>query len=204
MIGITRRAACATALALVLAGSTLAQAQAPARVRGTIEKVDGQTLSIKSREGDTLTVKLAANAPVSAVVPAKLSDIKAGTFVGIAAMSDGKGGWRALEVLVFPEAMRGTGEGDRPWDLLPESTMTNATVSETVVKADGHTLTLKFKEGEKTFTVSADTPIVAFAPGEKSELKPGAKVFIAAATKQADGSLEAARIAVGRGIDPPM
>ena len=143
-------------------------------------------------------------APVSAVVKASLSDIKSGSFVGIAALADGKGGWRALEVLIFPEAMRGTGEGDRPWDLVPESTMTNATVTDVVSKADAHSLTLKYKEGEKTFTIAPDTVIVTFAPGDKSELKAGAKIFIAAAMKQADGSFEAARIAVGRGIDPPM
>jgi hypothetical protein len=192
------------ALGLVLIFAVSASAQAPTRVRGTIEKVDGATLSIKSREGQDLVLNLAPNASVSAVIKASLSDIKANTFVGIAAVSDGKGGWRALEVLIFPEAMRGTGEGDRPWDLVPESTMTNATVTDVATKVDAHTLTLKYKEGEKTFAVPPDTPIVTFAPGDKSDLKPGAKVFIVAATKQPDGTYQTARINVGRGIDPPM
>lgn len=197
------RAAGALGLAFVFAASA-AMAQAPTRIRGTIEKVDGSTLSIKSREGQDLTLNLAANASVSAVVKASLSDIKPNTFVGIAAVSDGKGGWRALEVLIFPEALRGTGEGDRPWDLVPESTMTNATVTDVATKVDAHSLTLKYKEGEKTFTVPADAPIVTFAPGDKADLKVGAKVFVVAAMKQPDGTFQTARINVGRGIDPPM
>jgi Domain of unknown function (DUF5666) len=203
MLKATWRAAGALGLAFVFAASA-AMAQAPTRIRGTIEKVDGSTLSIKSREGQDLTLNLAPNASVSAVIKASLSDIKPNTFVGIAAVSDGKGGWRALEVLVFPESLRGTGEGDRPWDLVPESTMTNATVTDVVTKVDAHTLTLKYKEGEKTFTVPADTPIVTFAPGDKADLKVGAKVFVIGAMKQPDGTYQAARINVGRGIDPPM
>ena len=203
MLKATWRAAGALGLAFVFAASA-AMAQAPTRIRGTIEKVDGSTLSIKSREGQDLTLNLAPNASVSAVIKASLSDIKANTFVGIAAVSDGKGGWRALEVLIFPEAMRGTGEGDRPWDLVPESTMTNATVTDVATKVDAHTLTLKYKEGEKTFTVPPETPIVTFAPGDKADLKVGAKVFVVAAMKQPDGTFQTARINVGRGIDPPM
>lgn len=202
MFRTARIAAGAIGLSLVLMVPALAQA--PVRIRGTIEKVDGQILSIKSREGQDLTVKLTPPAAVAAVVKASLADIKSGSFVGIAAVANGKGGWRALEVLIFPEAMRGTGEGDRAWDLVPESTMTNATVSDVVSKVDLHTLTLKYKEGEKTFDVVSDTAIVTFAPGEMSELKPGAKIFIGGAVKQADGSFETGRIAVGRGIDPPM
>lgn len=204
MFQTTRRAAGAIALAFILTGSAWAQAPTRVRIRGTIEKVDGQTLSIKSREGQDLTVKLTPTATVTAVVKAALPDIKSGSFVGIAALSDGKGGWRALEVLIFPEAMRGTGEGDGPWDLASESTMTNATVTEVVSKVDGHTLTLKFKDGEKTIVIPPEAPIVTFAPGEKSDLKVGAKVFVFAAMKQADGTFEAGRINVGRGIDPPM
>jgi len=202
MLKATRRAGGALGLALIFAVS--ASAQAPTRIRGTIEKVDGATLSIKSREGQDLVLNLAPNASVSAVIKASLSDIKANTFVGIAAVSDGKGGWRALEVLIFPDAMRGTGEGDRPWDLVPESTMTNATVTDVATKVDAHTLTLKYKEGEKTFAVPPDAPIVTFAPGDKADLKVGAKVFVVAAMKQPDGTYQTARINVGRGIDPPM
>jgi hypothetical protein len=198
----TRLAAGAIGLSLMLVVSATL-AQAPVRIRGTIEKVDGQTLAIKSRDGQDLTVKLAPNAMIVAIVKASLADIKQGSFVGITALP-GEGAWRAIEIHIFPEAMRGTGEGDRAWDLMPQSTMTNATVSDIVAKVQGHTLTLKFKEGEKTFAVTPETVIVTYVPGDKAELKPGAKVFIAAATKQPDGSLEAPRINVGRNVDPPM
>lgn len=202
MFSMTRLAAGAIGLSLMLVVSATL-AQAPVRIRGTIEKVDGQTLAIKSRDGQDLTVKLAPNAMIVAIVKASLADIKQGSFVGITALP-GEGAWRAIEIHIFPEAMRGTGEGDRAWDLMPQSTMTNATVSDIVAKVQGHTLTLKFKEGEKTFAVTPETVIVTYVPGDKAELKPGAKVFIAAATKQPDGSLEAPRINVGRNVDPPM
>jgi len=191
----------------LLAGTVLtltAFAQTPVRVRGTIEKVDGGTLTVKTREGATAVIKVPDNVGIAAVLKRTLSDIKANDFVGIAAMPQGSGPSRALEVLIFPEAMRGTGEGHRPWDLLPESTMTNATVAETVTKTDGQTLTLKYKDGEQTFVVPPDTPIVTFAPGEKSELKPGAAIFVSAATKTADGTLSTPRITVGRDVPPPM
>jgi len=174
------------------------------RVRGTIEKVDGGTLTVKTREGDTVTVKVSDNVGVAGVVKRALADIKPNDFVGIAAMPQAGKPSRALEVLIFPEAMRGAGEGHRGWDLMPESTMTNAAVAETVKQVDGQMLTLKYKEGQQTFTVAPETPIVSFAPGEKSELKPGAVIFIAGATKGDDGSLSAARVAVGRDVPPPM
>lgn len=202
MFRTTRLAAGAIGLSLMLVVSA-ALAQAPMRIRGTIEKVDGQTLGIKSRDGQDLTVKLTPTAMIVAIIKAPLADIKQGSFVGITALP-GEGAWRAVEVHIFPEAMRGTGEGDRAWDLMPQSTMTNATVSEIVTKVQGHRLTLKFKEGEKTFDISAQTVIITYVPGDKAELKPGAKIFIAAAVKQPDGSLEAARINVGRDVDPPM
>ncbi len=204
MIPMTRCAAGAIVLALTLTTSAWAQAPAAVRIRGAIQKIDGQTLSIKSREGQDMTVKLTPPATVTAIVKASLSDIKSGSFVGIAAVPDGKWGWRGLEVLIFPEVMRGTGEGDRPWDLVPESTMTNATVIDVVSKVEGHTLKLKYKDEEKTFVIPPETPIVTFSPGEASDLKVGAKVFVVGAVKQADGTFEASRINVGRGIDPPM
>ena len=191
-------------VALVIAASSYAQ-NAPVRVRGTIEKVDGNILSVKARDGSLLTVKLAANGVVVALVKASLSDIKPGGFVGVTALPETDGSWKAVEVHIFPEAMRGTGEGDRSWDLLPKSTMTNATVAESVSKVEGPTLTLKYKEGEKKIFIPADAAIVTYVPAEPSELKPGAKIFIAAAVKQADGTLEAPRINVGRdGLAPPM
>jgi hypothetical protein len=188
----------------VIVTASAAQAQAPVRVRGTIEKVDGQILMIKSREGAEVTVKLTDNAAVVAIVKASLADIKPGSFVGVTALPEGEGGWRAVEVHIFPEAMRGTGEGDRSHDLMPKSTMTNATVDETVKAVDGQVLTLKYKGGEKKIVVTADTVIVAYTPGDKSELKPGAKIFVAGGTKLADGTVETARINVGRDVAPPM
>lgn len=195
--------ACAMA-ALGMALGTMAQAQTTVRVRGTIEAVDGGALRVKTREGQTVTIKVPDNATVAGVVKRSLSDIKASDFVGIAAVPQAGGPSRALEVLIFPESMRGAGEGHRPWDLLPESTMTNATVAETVTKVEGQVLTLKYKDGEQTIVVPQDVPIVSFAPGEKSELKPGAVIFIGGAAKAEDGSLSATRITVGRDVPPPM
>ena len=202
--GFSRGALGALAAGLIL-GVVAADAQpAQMRVRGTIEKVDGGTLTVKTREGETVTVKVPDNVGVAGVVKRSLADIKPNDFVGVAAMPQAGKPSRALEVLIFPEAMRGTGEGHRGWDLMPESTMTNATVAETVTQVEGQILTLKYKEGEQKFEVAKDTPIVSFAPGEKSELKPGAVIFISGATKGDDGSFSAARVAVGRDIAPPM
>lgn len=193
----------AAAILLTLAAPAAAQ-NAPVRVRGTIERVDGPTLIVKTRDGDSVTVKLADNVVVAAIVKRSLTDIKPGDYVGTAATPQAGGVLRALEVHIFPEAMRGTGEGHRGWDLLPESSMTNATVSDMVTKVDGHTLTLKYKDGSQTVVVPPDTPIVTYVPGDKGELKPGAEIFVASAMRAADGSLLAARIAVGRGVAPPM
>jgi Domain of unknown function (DUF5666) len=195
-----------TGLALVVAAPVAWGQSAPSvRVRGTIERVDGDSYIVKARDGSELKLTLAANATVVALVKASLADIKQGSYVGIAGMPNADGSQRALEVHVFPEAMRGTGDGHRPWDLQPQSTMTNGNVEQSVAGGDGQTLTLKYKDGEKKIIVPASTPIVSYLPGDKSELKPGAKIFIAAATKQADGSLQAPRVNVGRdGVTPPM
>jgi hypothetical protein len=201
-----RRSLGIAGLALVLA-APLAWAQdgAPVRVRGTVERVDGDSYIVKARDGAELKVTLAANATVVALVKAALADIKAGSYVGIAGMPQPDGSQRALEVHIFPEPMRGTGDGHRPWDLQPSSTMTNGNVEQSVAGSDGQTLTLKYKDGEKKIVVPANTPIVSYVPGDKSELKPGAKIFIAAATKQPDGTLQAPRVNVGRdGVAPPM
>jgi Domain of unknown function (DUF5666) len=194
------------ALALAVAIIAIASAQEQTvRVRGTIDGIDGQIMSVTARDGMKLTIKIADNASVAGVVKASMSDIKPGSYVGIAGLPQEDGSQRALEVLIFPEAMRGTAEGFRPWDLRPNSTMTNATVAEVLAKADAQTMTLKYKDGEKTIVVPLDVPIVAYVPGDRSELKAGAKIFIAGAAKQPDGSLVAARIGVGRdGLTPPM
>jgi hypothetical protein len=184
---------------------TSAFAQETVRVRGTIVSVRGQIMKVMARDGGKLNVKLADNFTVTGIVKASLADIKEGSFVGIAGMPQEDGSQRALEVLIFPEAMRGTAEGFRSWDLRPSSTMTNAAVDKIVQKVDGDMLTLKYKDGEKIIVVPPDAPIVTYVPGDKSDLKPGAKIFIAGAAKQPDGSLVAARIGVGRdGLTPPM
>jgi Domain of unknown function (DUF5666) len=198
------RAATVGGFVLVLAASATS-AQETVRVRGTIEDVEGQTLVVKSRDGADLKVELADNAPVVGIVNASLSDIKPGSFVGVTGMPQADGSQKAVEVHIFPEAMRGTGEGHRPWDLQPQSTMTNANVEQTVAGVDGRTLTLKYKDGEKKIIVPPDAPIVSYVPGHKSELKPGVKIFIAAATANPDGTLQAPRVNFGKnGLTPPM
>jgi hypothetical protein len=201
-----RRSLGIAGLALVLTAPVCwAQDAPPVRVRGTIERMDGDTYIVKSRDGSELKLKLAANAMVVALIKASLADIKQGSYVGIAGMPNADGSQRALEVHIFPEAMRGTGDGHRGWDLQPQSTMTNGNVEQSVAGNDGQTLTLKYKDGEKKILVPASTPIVSYAPADKSELKPGAKIFIAAATKQPDGTLQTPRVNVGRdGVAPPM
>ena len=194
----------AAGLALMLSVASVA-AQEATRVRGTIEKVDGNTLSVKSREGANVTVKLKDNALVTGVTKAALSDIKQHSFIGITAMPQPDGTQKAIEVHIFPEARRGAGEGHRPWDLVPNSTMTNANVEQLVTAVDGPMLTMKYKDGEKKISVPNNATIVQFVNGDKSDLKPGAKIFIAAGTKLPDGSIEAAGINVGKdGLTPPM
>jgi hypothetical protein len=191
-------------LVLVLAASAT-WAEDTVRVRGTIERVEGKTLVVKARDGVEVKVVPADNAPVVGIVKASLSDIKPGSFVGVTGMPQADGSQKAVEVHIFPEAMRGTGEGHRQWDLQPQSTMTNANVEQTVAGVDGRTLTLKYKDGEKKIVVPPDVPVVSYVPGDKSELKPGVKIFVAAATQASDGTLQAPRVNFGKdGLTPPM
>ena len=180
----TRRLLAGVALVAGLAvSSALAQQPQTVRLRGPIEAVDGSTLTVK----------------------AALSDIKDNSFIGVTGMPQSDGSPKAVEIHIIPEPMRGTGEGHRPWDLVPNSTMTNATVSQMVKGVQGNEITLKYKEGEKKIVVAPETVIVTYVPGDKNELKPGAKIFIVAANKKDDGTLEAAAVSVGRdGITPPM
>ena len=178
---VTSLAAAATAIGIVVAASAVAQQ--PVRVRGTIEAVDGPMLTIKTREGSEVKAKLGDKTMIVAVVKATYADIKQGSFIGVTGIPQADGSQRCLEIHIFPEALRGAGEGHRPWDLEPKSTMTNATVDQMVTAKDGNTITLKYKDGEKKIVVGPDCPIVTYKPGDKDELKPGAKVFIAAATK---------------------
>ena len=195
------------ALAMVTASTLCAIAQqppTPTRVRGTVEAVDGDTLAVKSRSGEEVKLHMANNLVVLGLTKVALSDIKVGSFIGTTTVPGPDGVPKAVEVHVFPENMRGTGEGSRSWDLKPNSSMTNATVADSVVSNDGHTLLVKYKGGEKKVEVSPDTPVVTYVPGDKSDLKAGAKV-IAFMKKLPDGSLETDRIGVGRdGITPPM
>jgi hypothetical protein len=185
--------------------ASAASAQDTVRVRGAIERVDGPAYVIKTRDGAEAKVTLADKALVVAIVKAAVADIKQGSFVGVTGMPQPDGSQRAIEVHIFPEAMRGTGEGHYAWDLRAQSTMTNANVEQTVAGVDGQTLTLKYKDGEKKIVLAPDTVVVTYVPGDTNELKPGTKVFIAAAKKQADGTLQAPRINYGKdGLTPPM
>jgi hypothetical protein len=198
------RGFCLAALSLAVFASATS-AQDTVRVRGTIERVEGPIYVIKSRDGTEMKVALAENGLVVALVKASLADIKQGSFVGATGMPQPDGSQKAIEVHIFPEAMRGTGEGHYPWDLRADSTMTNANVEQSATSVDGQTLTLKYENGEKKIIVTPETVIVTYNPSDKSELKPGAKIFIGAAKKQADGTLLTPRINYGKdGLTPPM
>jgi hypothetical protein len=195
------------AVAIVVASSLFAIAQqppSPSRVRGAIESVDGDVLSVKSRSGEDVKLRMTGDVRVVGIIKISLSDIKLGSFVGTTTVPGPDGRQNAVEVHVFPEDMRGTGEGSRPYDLRPNSTMTNATVAETVAGNDGQTLMIKYKDGEKKVVVAPDTPVVTYVPADKSDLKRGAKI-IAFVKQLPDGSFETNRISVGRdGLTPPM
>jgi len=195
------------AIAMVAASSLYAIAQqspSPSRLRGAIESVDGDVLSVKSRGGEDVKLHMTPDMRVVGITKIALSDIKVGSFIGTTTVPGPDGIPTAVEVHVFPENMRGTGEGSRPYDLRPNSSMTNATVAESVVGNDGQTLLVKYKDGEKKVSVSAETPVVTYVPADKSDLKAGAKV-IAFMKKLPDGSFETNRVSVGRdGLTPPM
>jgi hypothetical protein len=196
------RAALFVVAALV---ATTAQAQAPqtVRLRGVIEKVDGNTVTAKSDKGDELKINLADKMLVVAVVKASLADIKDGDFIGSGAMPQPDGSQKAIEVHIFAESMRGTGEGFRPWDGAPNSTMTNGTVGNTVTGVDGPVVTVKYKDGDQKIIVGPDVPIVRFEIADMSVVKPGVAFTVVAATKQPDGSFNINRINVGRdGVVP--
>jgi hypothetical protein len=179
-----------------------ALAQQSQRVRGTIASVDGASIVVKQGQGPDVTVKLADNVQVFGVVPATLADVKAGDYVGVGAMPQPDGSQKAIQVMIFAESQRGTGEGFRPWDR-PGSTMTNGTVDTTVAGVSGQTLTVKYKDGEQKIIIGPDAAIRAYVIGDKSELKPGAHIVIVRADKAADGTLSTGRVNVGRdGVIP--
>jgi hypothetical protein len=188
-----------------VAAVSSAQAAETVRVRGTIVSLDGSTLTVKTREGPTSAVALATGWKVTGVAKASVEDIKPGDFVGIASLPTAAAGEGAIEVLIFPPAMKGTGEGSYPWDLKPKSTMTNATVTNAVKDVDGRTVTLSYSGGqEKKISIPEGIPIVTFGAATADDLKPGATVFVPA-QRGDDGGLSAGRIVVGtNGVVPPM
>jgi hypothetical protein len=195
-----------TALVLGVAAATAGLAQQPqtVRLRGVIENVDGHTVLAKSTKGEDLKLNLADKVLVVAVVKASMADIKEGSYIGSGAMPQPDGSQKALEVHIFAESMRGTGEGFRPWDGAANSTMTNGTVGATVSGVDGPVVTVKYKDGEQKIVVTPNVPIVRFEVADLSALKPGAPFSVVAAVKQADGSFNLSRINVGRdGATPP-
>jgi hypothetical protein len=195
----TRATAGVAAFALLLAGSVaVAQGPQTMRLRGVIEKVDGKSVMAKSEKGEQLTLNLADKMLVVEVVKASMADIKEGSFIGSGAMPQSDGSQKAIEVHIFPESMRGTGEGFRPWDGAPNSTMTNGTVGTTVTGVDGPVIHLKYKDGDKKIVVGADVPIVRYEVGEMSAVKPGAAFAVVRAVRKPDGSFDIDRINVGR------
>jgi hypothetical protein len=203
---VTRRTLAAAGLALVFAASTaLAQQPQTVRIRGQIEKIDGPIMTIKARDGSEMKVKLAEPPRIAAMVKSSLADIKEGSFIGVSAMPQPDGSQKAFAIHIFMDAQRGV-VADRfgEWDSRPGSTMTNANVATMVTGKDGQELLVKYKDGEKKVTVPPGIPIARYEPGSAADLKVGAKVFVAAARKEADGSLTAPNIAVGRDIDPPQ
>jgi hypothetical protein len=200
-----RKSLMGVAVVALMGLASHAWAQDTVRLRGAIERVDGPVYVIKARDGSEVKVALADSALVVKIVKASLADVKVGSFVGITAMPQVDGSQKAVEVHIFPEAMRGTGEGHYAWDLQPKSTMTNANVEQVVAGVDGQTLTMKHKDGETKIVVPPDVPVVTYEKGDKSDLKAGTKIFIAAGKKQADGTVQAPRINYGKdGLTPPM
>jgi len=192
----------AIAMVAMLAISPAGAQQQTERVVGQIEGIDGPTLVIKTPKGEA-KVNITANAAVFGVQKATVADIKPGNYIGVGATPQADGSQKAIRVMIFAESQRGTGEGSRPWNR-PNTTMTNATVDSTVASVDGQVLVIKYKDGEKKIIIGPDARIMAYLIGDKSELKAGQRIFVANATKLADGTLEVASISYGKDIAPPM
>jgi hypothetical protein len=194
------------ALSFALICITLpASAQETVRIRGTIESVEGPVYVVKNRDGAEVKLTVSDPGLYVAIVKATMADIKPGMFVGSTGVTQPDGSQKAIEVHIFPESMRGTGEGHYDWDLKPNTKMTNANVEQTVAGTDGPILSVKYKDGEKKLVVTPDTAVVTYVAGSKDDLKPGTHVFIGAAKKQPDGSLQTPRITYGKdGLMPPM
>jgi hypothetical protein len=185
--------------------ASAASAQETVRIRGTIERVEGPVYVVKNRDGAEVKVTVTDNPLFVAIVKSSMVDIKPGMFVGSTGMPQPDGSQKAIEVHIFPESMRGTGEGHYDWDLKPQTKMTNANVEQTVGGVDGQMLSVKYKDGEKKLLVTPETAVVTYVTGDRSDLKPGIKIFIGAAKQQADGTLQTPRITYGKdGLVPPM
>lgn len=198
------RAAVAAATLVLTLSVPDAGAQETMRLRGTIEKASQDAYTIRTRSDKLVILRLKANASIAASISSTMSDIKPGVYLGVAAVPQGAGPLRALEAHIFDESMRGTGEGHRKWDLLPESTMTNAVVQEIVQAVDGRLVTVKYTDGAKQILIPPEVPVVTYVPGDVADLKPGAVVFVPAAAVVADGSFESSRVMVGRTAPPPQ
>jgi hypothetical protein len=199
-----QRTLAATSLA-VICMAVPASAQETVRIRGTIERVEGPVYVVKNRDGAELKLTVTDNPLFVAIVKSTMADIKPGMFVGSTGMSQPDGSQKAIEVHIFPESMRGTGEGHYDWDLKPQTKMTNANVEQTVAGVDGQMLSVKYKDGEKKLLVTPETAVVTYVTGNKDDLKPGTRIFVAAAKKQPDGTLQTPRITYGKdGLVPPM
>ena len=192
-----RRALAAASFALICVALP-ASAQETVRIRGTIEKADGGVYTVKNRDGAEMKLTVTDNPLFVAIAPATMADIKQGMFVGSAGTMMPDGTQKAIEVHIFPESMRGTGEGHYDWDLKPNTKMTNANVEQTVAGVDGQVLSVKYKDGEKKLLVTPETVVVTYVPGNKDDLKPGTKIFVAAAKKMPDGTVQTPRITYGR------
>src|SRR5580692_332970 len=182
-----------------------ASAQETVRIRGTIESVEGPIYVIKDRDGADVKLTVTDNPLFVAIVKSTMADIKPGMFIGATGMTQPDGSQKAIEVHIFPESMRGTGEGHYDWDLRPNTKMTNANVEQTVGGVDGPVLTVKYKDGEKKVFVTPETQVVTYVIGYKADLKPGIKIFVGAAKKGADGTWQTPRVTYGKdGLTPPM
>jgi hypothetical protein len=204
MSGMIPRTLAAASLALICAALP-ASAQEIVRIRGTIERVEGPVYVVRNRDGAEVKLTVTDNPLFVAIVKASMADIKPGMFVGSTGVTQPDGSQKAIEVHIFPESMRGTGEGHYDWDLKPNTKMTNANVEQTVAGTDGPVLSVKYKDGEKKLLVTPETVVVTYVTGSKDDLKPGIKVFVGAAKKQPDGSVQTPRITYGKdGLTPPM
>jgi hypothetical protein len=197
MSGMIQRILSAISFALVFIAWP-ASAQETVRIRGTVERIEGPVYVVKNRDGAELKLTVTDNPLFVAIAPSTMADIKPGTFVGSAGTMQPDGTQKAIEVHIFPESMRGTGEGHYDWDLKPNTKMTNGNVEQSVSAVDGPILSVKYKDGEKKLVVTPETVVVTYVTGSKDEIKPGTKIFVAAAKKQPDGTLQTPRITYGR------